>query len=387
MSEINDILALHDRASKRTEKLALATVISTEGPSYRSAGSRSLIVEDGTFGGGLSAGCLEGDIACRLEGNSTPFIVEYDLSEEDDIRGFPFGCGGTVQVFVEPLPNANALNAVRWLAKLHEPAVMLTVVKVHESSTDREGYTETDAENLAEKGVAVGARFGISESGASSLSDELSKFYQLHFALICKAIHQDRQSKLMAIEIENSKLTVFAEFFEPAINVAIFGDGEDARILQSLAHEVGMNVLRISKHDIRTSVCMLEEIPSLHRSYTVVMTHDLNLDTKVLNQLIATLPPYLGVMGPRTRTEKMLASVGADSAESLSHPNVYAPVGLNMAAETPSEIALSIIAEIQTVSRKVQPKHLRDSHGAIHERWQKLESEQCDKRTAIKINA
>ncbi|MBS1953047.1 MAG: XdhC family protein [Cyanobacteria bacterium SZAS-4] len=367
MSEINDILMLHDRVIKQSEKCAFATVISTNGPSYRSAGSRSLIIEDGTFGGGLSAGCLEGDIACRLDGNSSPFIVEYDLSEEDDIRGFPFGCGGTVQVFVEPLPNASALNAVQWLCELHEAAVLLTVVKVSETSKSKKSK------------VAVGARFGISESGDLSFIDGISESYQPDFELICKAVQQNKQSILLLTEIEQQTLTVFAEFFEPAINLAIFGDGEDARILQSLAQEVGMNVSRISRHDVRASVSLLEEIPSLHRSYAVVMTHDLNLDTKVLNQLIPHLPPYLGVMGPRSRTEKMLASLGADPAAMLARAEFYAPVGLNMAAETPSEIALSIVAEIQTVSRKAQPKHLRDLSGAIHERWQENKSECASK--------
>lgn len=375
MSEINDILALHERASKQTEKLALATVISTEGPSYRSPGSRSLIIEDGTFGGGLSAGCLEGDIACRLDGSSTPFIVEYDLSEEDDIRGFPFGCGGTVQVLVEPLPNAGALNAVKWLSKLHEAAVLLTVVKTDEIP------------NPDERKAAVSARFGLSASSAAAFSDGIHELYQPALESICKATHQKKQSKLLVTQIENQKLTIFAEFFEPAISVAIFGDGEDARILQELAQHVGMNVARISRHDIRSSASLIEEIPSLDRAYAIVMTHDLTLDTRVLNQLIGIMPPYIGIMGPRSRTEKIIESIGSDPTTFLTRPEVYAPVGLNMAAETPSEIALSIIAEIQTVSRNVQPNHLRDSNGAIHKRWQKNESALCDERITSQINA
>ncbi|CAN5574824.1 hypothetical protein BH10CYA1_BH10CYA1_21890 [soil metagenome] len=370
MSEIKDILALHDRASKQTEKLAFATVISTEGPSYRSAGSRSLVIEDGTFEGGLSAGCLEVDIACRLDSNSEPFIVEYDLSEEDDIRGFPFGCGGTVQVFVEPLPNNEALRAVQWLSELEEPALLVTVVKVDEIN------------ECTDLSIRVGSRFGISESGSSTFGDAIAELNS-----ICKLVLQDQKSKLLAVEVENQKLTLFAEFFEPAINVAIFGDGEDARILESLAHNVGMTVARISRHDIRSSTSLTEEFPSLTRSYSVVMTHDLNLDTKVLNQLTTAMPPYLGVMGPRSRTEKILLSLGVDPSTILERTEVYAPVGLNMAAETPSEIALSIIAEIQTVSRKVQPKHLRDSSGAIHDRWQKSSDASADLKLETRIGA
>ncbi len=366
MSEIKDILALHDRASKQTERLAFATVISTEGPSYRSAGSRSLVIEDGRFGGGLSAGCLEGDIACRLDSNTAPFIVEYNLSEEDEIRGFPFGCGGTVQVLVEPLPNSGALRAVQWLLELEEPAVLITVVKTDETS------------ECTDESITIGSRFGINQSGTSTFRDgleewnsEIADSASSGLKWICESVFQDQKSRLFVIGFENQKLTMFAEFFEPAINVTIFGDGEDARILESLAHSVGMTVARISRHDVRLSINLAEEIPSIKRSYAVVMTHDLNLDTKVLNQLLAAMPPYLGVMGPRSRTEKILTSLGVTPSTILNRAEVYAPVGLNMAAETPSQIALSIIAEIQTVSRKVQPKHLRDSSGAIHYRWQK----------------
>ncbi len=154
MSEINDILAFYDQASASNQRCALATVIKTEGPSYRSLGARSLICDDGKFGGGLSAGCLEADVGCRLDSSGEPFFVEYDLSTADDVRGFPFGCGGKVEIFVEPLPNERALNAVRWFASLNEPAVMLTVIK---------SAVET---------VEIGSRFGINASATERFDSQ-----------------------------------------------------------------------------------------------------------------------------------------------------------------------------------------------------------------------
>ncbi|HEY9733215.1 MAG TPA: XdhC family protein [Drouetiella sp.] len=351
MSEIQDILALHGEALKADKRVAVATVIKTEGPSYRSAGARSLIVEDGTFSGGLSAGCLEGDIACRLDSISNEaFVVTYDLSEEDDIRGFPFGCGGTVMIFVEPLPNQRALNAMRWLSELDEPAVMLTVVK-----TDHAGDAKT----------APGARFGISKSGSANLCDGLANMLPL-----CKMIFDAQKCQLINVTLNGENLEIFAEYFEPAISVVIFGDGEDARILEDIARRVGMHALRLSKQVVRSCNSLLQEYQNLTRSYLVVMTHDLNLDTRVLEQLITSAPPYLGIMGPRSRTQKILTAIGVRPSSIFSQPHFYSPVGLNMAAETPSEIALSVLAEIQTVARKTNPQHLRDKDGAIHERWE-----------------
>ena len=106
MSENQDIILLYKRLSSSQARLALATLISAKGSSYRRPGSRALIVDDGTSVGGLSAGCLEKDITCRLDSSTTePFCLDYDLTaeQEDDPRGFPFGCGGQVIVLVEPL--------------------------------------------------------------------------------------------------------------------------------------------------------------------------------------------------------------------------------------------------------------------------------------------
>lgn len=366
MSELKDILDLYDRASKSPQEIALATVIKTEGPSYRSAGSRSLIIEDGTFGGGLSAGCLEGDIACRLDGNKTPFIVTYDLSEEDDIRGFPFGCGGTVEIFVEPLPNQLALNTVRWLSELQEPAVLLTVVK-----------SDNDL-------IALGSRFGRSASGSNVFGEFLNEL-----ATIIDAVFKEQKSGIHMLDMKNQSVTIFADFYEPPVRITIFGDGEDAHILEVMARSVGMTATRISRNDARTAISLLEENPSLRRSHTVVMTHDLHLDTKILQQLLPAGAPYLGIMGPRSRTIKMLASVCASPEDVLNRCDIYAPVGLNMAAETPGEIALSIIAEIQTVSKRSKTGHLRDTTGAIHTRKTNNEQivEQLIAANAVSIDA
>ncbi|HEY9677959.1 MAG TPA: XdhC family protein [Drouetiella sp.] len=346
MSEIRDILSLYERVAKGNSRHAFATVISTEGPSYRSAGARSLIVEDGTFRGGLSAGCLEGDVACRLDGEQKPFTVEYDLSTEDDIRGFPFGCGGTVSIFVEPLPDANALQAVQWLSSLMEPAVLLTVVQ------------------SAHPDYPSGFRCGQSLSSTLSFGAELS----LEFDSIMESTFVSRKSRLQNVEHEGQTIQLFAEYFEPAINLAIFGDGEDSIALAALAETVGLDVCRVSKHELRTDKTLLLTYPSLERSYNVIMTHDLVLDTEALKILAPIVPPYVGVMGPRTRTEKMLNNIGLNAIETLRQPHFYSPIGLNMAAETPNEIALSILAEIQTVARGREPKHLRDMSGAIHDR-------------------
>lgn len=370
MSEIGDILSLHNRAANGAQRAALATVISTSGPSYRSAGSRSLIFEDGSYSGGLSAGCLEADIACRLDNNTVPFIVTYDLSEADDIRGFPFGCGGIVEIFVEPLPAADAVEATRWLSKLEEPAVLLTLIRIESKATEPQTLAKTTEETSDWSSSAIGARFGVSKSGSSTFRKGLPDLDSL-----CQGALQERKSRLVQFDLEEKICSIFVEYFEPSINVAIFGDGEDARLLEALAKSIGMTVSRFSKQDIRVPAPLLKEYPFLVRSYCVVMTHDLTLDAKVLKEMISINCPYLGVMGPRSRTKRMLTDIGVNAELAFEQASLYAPVGLDMAAETPAEIALSVLSEIQTVARKRRPAHLRNAEGPIHDRSKRVCSE------------
>ena len=380
MSEIDDIISFYDRLSgSSSERCALATVIYTVGPSYRSAGARSLITDEGTYRGGLSAGCLEGDVGCRLESTSEPFIVEYDLSTEDEVRGFPFGCGGKLGVFVEPLSldtQSNPLDAVRWLATLREPAVLLTLIK-------------SDCKNIKES-MPLGSRFGISHSGHLYQADlQFAKFVGVE--KLCTDVFATKKSRVEELVTASGRFSVFAEYFTPAVSLCIFGDSEDARVLEQMAQTTGMKVQRFSKHDIRVAVANVSSA-DINHSYNLVMTHDLYLDSAVINRLLKSTSPYIGILGPRSRTEKMLNALELDANQILALPNFYSPVGLDMGAETPQEIALSILAEIQTVAHQRRPEHLKKVSGPIHDRSEKIKCEiiqyeniQCEKNQSEKI--
>lgn len=355
MSEIQEILSFYEQCLRQEKRCALATVIKTTGPSYRSPGSRSIICDDGSFRGGLSAGCLEGDIACRLDGDKKTFLVEYDLSAEDDIRGFPFGCGGTVEILVEPLPNAQAMHAVEWFASLDQPAVLLTVIS-------------------SEGGIDAGARYGMNASCNSTYHGKL-KFHAMEG--IALNVLSERHSKVVETEINGKKTRIFAEYYEPPVSVYVFGDGEDARVLESCGDSHDLNITRVSRSQLRAGEQLVKMFPRLGHSFSVVMTHDLNIDTDVVHQLVLLNPPYLGIMGPRSRSERIFKSFEKNLQNVIFAPNVFAPVGLDMGAETPREIALSILAEIHSVAHAREPRHLRDIEGAIHDRAPALDSVQA----------
>lgn len=346
MSEVQEILSFYELCLRQEKRCALATVIKTSGPSYRSPGSRSIVCDDGGFRGGLSAGCLEGDISCRLDGEKRSFIVEYDLSAEDDVRGFPFGCGGCVEILVEQLPNAQAIHALEWFASLDRPAVLLTAI-------------------TSDGSIEIGARFGMNASCDSTYHGKLKLKGMEGLAL---SVLSERKSRIAELESNGKKVTIFAEYYEPPISVFVFGDGEDAHLLETCASAHGLNVTRVSRNQLRSGESLVKLFPRIGHAFSVVMAHDLNIDSDVVHQLLQVNPPYLGIMGPRSRTEKMFRTFERKWHAAIHRGNIFAPVGLDIGAETPREIALSILAEIHTVARARVPQHLRDIDGAIHER-------------------
>ncbi|HEY9793172.1 MAG TPA: XdhC family protein [Candidatus Obscuribacterales bacterium] len=337
MNELDRIVQFFEDMSARELRTGLATVVKTEGPSYRSPGSRSLICENGTYVGGLSAGCLEADIACRLDGAKYPFMVSYDLSSADDVRGFPFGCGGNVQIHVEPIRCPAQLDFVRWVNGTDEPAVLVTPIRGGED--------------------ANGVHFATTHSG--------NAFGRLLWhAQIDACIQTAFSSKTSRCVRLEDGVELFIEYFEPPVHVTIFGDGEDALALAELGESVGMSVERFSRRDLRSD----QRLPLKRNAFFVVMTHDLNLDTTAVGLAISTSPRYLGIMGPRSRTERLYALLTDEERRMAEEMEIHAPIGLDMAAETPREIALSIASEIQTIARGRKPAHLCHGLGAIHDR-------------------
>lgn len=339
MNELNQIIELWKEQKVKNNRLALATLISSHGPSYRSPGAMSLIVDDGSCRGSVSAGCLEKDIACRLDSGTTlPFLLHYDLSQDDEVRGFPFGCGGDVEILVEPLSKKTKPDAIRFIEKLltkENPTTTLIIVDCPWSVTQKFA-------------LEPGKRYEVSNL-PTLLKEATDKMIELT---------ERRKSKLITINTEYGSIKAFIHFVENPVSITIFGDAQDAVLLERMAGCAGFESIRHSRKALRENSNLNDFITG---EYFVVMTHDLHLDQKVTEAILkAQLDlKYLGILGPRSRSQKFV---------DLSNPCVYAPVGLDIAAETPGEIALSILSEIQSVLRAKKNNHLRDREGAIHDR-------------------
>ncbi|WP_198665558.1 XdhC family protein [Thermus sediminis] len=333
---------------------ALATVIWVRGSAYRREGAKMLVLPDATTVCSLSGGCLEPDVAQRaLEVMETgrPLRVAYDL-EEDTVWGLGLGCGGSVEVYLEPLTDPLLLAFLESL-RGEEPSLLATALSGGEGRLlYREGRWEGRMEPRA------------LEEGTKALGEAL-------------LAAQTPRAKLLEV----AGAEVFLDPHAPPLELVLFGGGHDAIPLAQLARRYGFKVTVVDPraayvHEGNFPGCRLvlahpEDLPEGllgPQSYAVIMNHHLERDRKTLAYALRSQAPYIGVLGPRDRFQRLREALEKEGfafgPEAMAR--IHNPVGLDIGAEGPEEIALSVLGEVLAVSRGYEGGSLRHRPGKIH---------------------
>lgn len=304
--------ALFERARDRGEALVLATVFQTAGSTYRKAGAHLLIDSRGEYAGLVSGGCLEGDLAlraARIRETGEAEIVSYDMRGPDDqLWGLGAGCEGAMQLLLQrcsPAEHWQPLASIMALWQAGDGGEYRLVVDPADSGLRRGTLlAHTDA-------LPPGAR-------------------------------------------------VFSGTVPAPRRVLILGGGPDARPVCELAAFMGWQVAvcdhRASyaarQYFPRARDVLLQSVDALATTVpldryaaAIVMSHHLDSDRSYLQQLAVSAVPYVGLLGPAHRREKLLRDIGAD-AERL-RGRLRAPVGLDLGGRSPEAIALAIVAQLQ----------------------------------------
>jgi xanthine dehydrogenase accessory factor len=356
MKELQEILQKISQFAP-DEKAILATVVDVKGSSYRLAGARMLIDANGNSIGTVSGGCLEADVlerAKKVLQTGEPTIITYDTTKnEDSVFGFGMGCRGVVQILLESVSRESEyFENISKYYQSKKPCVMVTVI------------------NSTNPNIKIGAHLFFNESHINS-----NEF-----------VEEVRIDVSMALSEQKSftKLISFGEIFieniKPPVSLLLFGAGYDAIPLVDFAKVLGWKVSII---DHRLAWANAERFPNVEEiivsraenldenlfknenSVAVIMTHNYENDAKLLPRLMNSKCLYIGALGPKKRTEKILQESGQSfSEQQLSR--LYAPIGLDIGAETPEEIALAIISEIKTALAKRDGGFLRERNGGIH---------------------
>lgn len=373
MKEIKDIISAQQKAEAAGKKTALATVVHVEGSSYRRPGARMLVTEDGVLTGAISGGCLEGDAlrkALLAINENKNKLVTYDTTDEDDARfGVQLGCNGIVHILFEPVDPMDGQNPVTLLKLIQEQrrhVVLCTLFAMDQQA------------------IQPGTQFIY--QGSQGLATGIALLHPEYAPELMKAVHEaydKRKTNFRNIPAGDIELTAFIEVIPAAIALYIFGAGNDAMPLVAMGDILGWEIYVIdgrrthvtSERFPKATLLMLQkaehaltDISFDDRTAAVLMTHNYNYDIEVLSQITKTTCPYIGVLGPKKKMDRMLDELAAagKGIDKGSLKNVYSPVGLDLGAETAEEIALSISAEIKAVLSGKNAGFLREKQQAIH---------------------
>ncbi|MDQ2843519.1 MAG: XdhC family protein [Acidobacteriota bacterium] len=354
MRERNQILKLWDELAATDESAVLATVVLTEGSSYRLPGARLLLAPDGRHAGGVSGGCLEEDILKKAWWLTTsgPVLRRYDTTADGEIstEGYGLGCNGIIHVLLERVSG-------------YEPSVLPLLREV-----SRRRLPATVAHVLSSP--ATGRRLIVDPNGTVRHNVADPALLQL---LLAEVGHADDSKTLTT----DSGERIFLERLTPPVKLLVFGAGDDAVPLTQLARCLGWQV---EVFDGRAHYARRDKFPDADQvtvravgspappidqwTVAVVMTHSYTQDLDVLGSLVGEPLSYLGVLGPRKRTVQLLADLAASGITAPS--SLHTPMGLDLGGDGPEQVALAAVAEIQAVLHRRSSGPLRDRDAPIH---------------------
>lgn len=331
-----------------------------------------LVTESGQTVGTLSGGCLEADVSERARGviaTKVPRLIRYDTTSPDDIVwGLGMGCNGVVEVLIEPLGGKRA--ASDYMAFME---ARLTC-----------GEGGAVATVISERDAQLASRVWLGHRGECA--------GELNNQNLTRRVREDlstalgrRRSEYKTYKLAGgTSVDAFIEIIEPPLPLVIFGAGHDAVPLVKFAQELGWETTVVDTRSRQTSreqfasadrviltrpERIADDVRLVQQAAAVVMTHNYQHDLEVLRLLLASPLRYIGCLGSRRRTERMFTELIADGV--VPHDayleTLHAPIGLDIGAETPEEIALAIVAEIRAITAGRAGGKLRERAGAIHD--------------------
>lgn len=370
MREFKAILAEYNKAGLSDRKAAIATVVQVRGSSYRSPGARMLITDDGKWVGSISGGCLEGDAlrqARLVMLSGLPQTVTYDTREDSNQNlGIGLGCNGVIDVLIEPIISGDhhLRSLFEQIATSQTPLALATIF-----SGDK---------------LSIGQKLLCSEREVlhCNIDDNLVRE---KVAYDLKELFRSNASKGKRYHGLNGEADVFVELIQPAVSLIIFGGGFDARPVSNLAKSLGWDVTVTDEcvaHIAPVFFPTADKLSLCQRSFIdrdfkitpytacILMSHNYEYDRDVLKKLIDSETPYIGILGPRKRFDKMLDEYRISGIELSAGvlSRIHSPIGLDIGAEAPDEIAVAIVAEIQAKFSNRPGGHLKFRSGPIHKR-------------------
>ena len=408
MNQVADILKLASEAQQQGVDAVLATVVHTEGSAYRRAGAMMLICEDGRSVGMISGGCLEPHIIKRafwltrdganVQVYQTGDDIEYadngqaqvainkeagDTDDLDDLDGMDFdelnfglGCNGRVHVLFERLATAAPfLESVRQVRRHQQPVMVATLIR-------NNGCQNTE--------LQVGLRINLDEyhNSENLPKQEIINPSNIMADIVEKlAEYELSESNTEYVTIKTDEATTewLVQRLQPQLRLLICGAGNDVMPLVTMAKLQDWHVtvidsraqyatrMRFPQADAVMSLSLEDSdtLLTLSKNAAIaLMSHSLTQDRARLAILLAHAQNYryLGQLGPRYRTERLINEISAN----MDHPAIldtgvqklHYPIGYKLGGDGPEALALGIMAQINAVMHD-QTASVEGSHSRV----------------------
>jgi xanthine/CO dehydrogenase XdhC/CoxF family maturation factor len=363
MNDFARLRAAAGRLEAEGHPYALATLVRVEGSAYRRPGARVLVAPDGATAGMISGGCLEREIAhhaLRVLGSGAPEVVRFAAARGEDLLGSGAGCGGTVHVLLQRVdprsPAPRALDLLAHAAESGRPHALATLFRAEGTLAEELGRCLLSAPGHPARGSVA----------STALRDALAAAGE-------RALAAGRPAAV-TLSVPGGQAEALVECALPPVRLAVFGGGPDVEALVRQGAAVGWHVAVVGTHpaaELRAALPAAAEWVSLvhadevcervrltPRTAAVVMTHNYARDRALLQGLLRSPAAYVGVVGSRQRFRDLLRDLAAGAApDGRARRRLFGPAGLDLGAETPEEIALSVVAEAHAVlaARSARP--------------------------------
>jgi len=342
---MRDLIATLEAWRARGDSVVLATVVKTGGSTPRPIGAKMIVNSRGEFAGSVSGGCVEGAVieqAVQVIKTGVPKLVKYGIADETawDVG---LSCGGMIEVWLEVSGSQFKVEAGDWLNEIARAiqadalCALATIVR----------------------GANVGAKMMV--------YDDARVVGDLGDAPLNAQVARDAQNALQRESPENrayGDTEIFIDVFAPKPKLVIIGGVHTAIPLTQLAQALGFHVTIV---DGRARFATRERFPTADEiivawpdeamaqlkidssTYVAILTHDPKFDIPALKALSTLNPRYIGAMGSRETRAQHLAELRAMGVSEEFLARVHGPIGLDIGARTPEEVALSILAEMVAV--------------------------------------
>jgi xanthine dehydrogenase accessory factor len=337
-----------DKLKQSEAKVAVATLVNTRGTTPRKEGAKMLVGEGGRILGSVTiGGCVDAQVieeSADVLGKNAPRLLELDLGDEEAWE-IGLTCGGTIEVFLEPLTLDRPDAALAFYEK----------ARAHAETGGRAAViTRLD-------GAGNGAKLLLLDTGTTegTLGDPL-----LDGRFVAEAQETLGTGKSRTLVLDGTR--AFVEVYAPPAVLLMVGAGHVSMPLATLGREMGFRTIVIDGRprfatrerfpqvdDLRIGIPseLVRQVPLIKTTALVLVAHDYKYDVPVLRHALTGPVGYIGLLGSSRRGAAILDLLREDGVAEDALERVRVPIGLDLGAQSAPEIALAIMAEILMVQR------------------------------------